>query len=111
MRNRASLSPMNLAAPKPMTLAEFLKWEERQDLRYEFDGSAPVAMAGGSLAHAAIHTQSGAGARKPVARKALPVLRQRPQAPGGGKQQSLPGRNGGFAPDLIQPSRSSATPS
>jgi hypothetical protein len=45
---------MNLAAPKPMTLAEFLKWEERQDLRYEFDGSAPVAMAGGSLAHAAI---------------------------------------------------------
>jgi Uma2 family endonuclease len=54
MRNRASLSPMNLAAPKPMTLAEFLKWEERQDLRYEFDGSAPVAMAGGSLAHAAI---------------------------------------------------------
>jgi Uma2 family endonuclease len=54
MRNRASLSPMNLAAPKPMTLAEFLKWEERQDLRYEFDGSAPVAMTGGSLAHAAI---------------------------------------------------------
>ena len=54
IRNRASLSPMNLAAPKPMTLAEFLKWEERQDLRYEFDGSAPVAMAGGSLAHAAI---------------------------------------------------------
>jgi Uma2 family endonuclease len=54
MRNRATLSPMNLTATKPMTLAEFLAWEERQDLRYEFDGSEPVAMAGGSLAHAAI---------------------------------------------------------
>jgi Putative restriction endonuclease len=37
-----------------MTLAEFLVWEERQELRYEFDGVEPVAMAGGSLAHAAI---------------------------------------------------------
>ena len=54
MRNCASLSPMNLAVRKPMTLAEFLAWEERQDLRYEFDGSEPVAMVGGSLAHAAI---------------------------------------------------------
>ena len=41
MRNRATLSPMNLMATKPMTLAEFLVWEERQALRYEFDGSSP----------------------------------------------------------------------
>ena len=34
-----------------MTLAEFLAWEERQDLRYEFDGFAPVAMTGGTVAH------------------------------------------------------------
>ena len=54
MRNRATLSPMNLAVRKPMTLAEFLAWEERQEQRYEFDGSEPVAMAGGSLAHADI---------------------------------------------------------
>jgi Uma2 family endonuclease len=54
MRNRASLSPMNLAAPKPMTLAEFLKWEERQDLRYEFDGVEPVAMTGGTAGHATV---------------------------------------------------------
>src|SRR3984885_16014002 len=54
MRNRASLSPMNLTAPKPMTLAEFLKWEERQDLRYEFDGVAPVAMTGGTAGHATV---------------------------------------------------------
>ena len=54
MRNRANLSPMNLTVRKPMTLAEFLAWEERQEQRYEFDGSEPVAMAGGSLAHSAI---------------------------------------------------------
>ena len=34
-----------------MTLAEFLAWEERQELRYEFDGFEPVAMAGGTVAH------------------------------------------------------------
>lgn len=45
---------MNLALRKPMTLAEFLEWEERQRLRYEFDGVGPVAMAGGSVRHAQI---------------------------------------------------------
>ena len=39
---------MNLALRKPMTLAEFLEWEERQPLRYEFDGVGPVAIAGGT---------------------------------------------------------------
>lgn len=34
-----------------MTLAEFLAWEERQDLRHEFDGFAPVAMTGGTFGH------------------------------------------------------------
>lgn len=43
---------MSLARhPPPMTLAEFLAWEERQELRYEFDGFAPVAMTGGTRAH------------------------------------------------------------
>ena len=45
---------MNLALRKPMTLAEFLEWEERQPLRYEFDGVGPVAMVGGSVRHAQI---------------------------------------------------------
>ena len=45
---------MNLAVRKPMSLAEFLEWEERQELRYEFDGVEPVAMTGGSVAHATI---------------------------------------------------------
>ena len=54
MRNRATLPPMNLAVRKPMTLAEFLAWEERQEQRYEFDGSEPVAMAGGTATHADI---------------------------------------------------------
>jgi Uma2 family endonuclease len=45
---------MNIALSKPMTLAAFLDWEARQALRYEFDGSQPVAMTGGTAAHAAI---------------------------------------------------------
>ncbi len=45
---------MNIALRKPMTLKQFLAWEERQELRYEFDGFRPVAMAGGTAAQAAI---------------------------------------------------------
>jgi hypothetical protein len=45
---------MSIALRKPMTLAEFLAWEERQEMRFEFDGTEPVAMAGGTAAHAAI---------------------------------------------------------
>ena len=37
-----------------MTLAEFLDWEERQELRYEFDGFQPVDMTGGTLRHETI---------------------------------------------------------
>ena len=37
-----------------MTLAEFLEWEERQSVRYEFDGVGPVAMTGGTYGHSTI---------------------------------------------------------
>ena len=37
-----------------MTLAQFLEWEQRQPLRYEFDGAAPVAMTGGTWGHSTI---------------------------------------------------------
>jgi Uma2 family endonuclease len=42
---------MSTALHRPMTLAEFLDWEERQELRYEFDGFQPVAMTGGTASH------------------------------------------------------------
>ena len=42
---------MNVALRKPMSLSEFLAWEERQELRYEFDGFQAVAMTGGTLGH------------------------------------------------------------
>jgi Uma2 family endonuclease len=45
---------MNIALRKPMSLPEFLAWEERQDVRFEFDGFQPVAMTGGTVAHEAI---------------------------------------------------------
>lgn len=42
---------MSASLRSPMTLAEFLAWEERQELRYEFDGLCPVAMVGGTQEH------------------------------------------------------------
>ena len=45
---------MNLALRKSMTLAEFLEWEERQPMRYEFDGIGPVAITGGTYGHSTI---------------------------------------------------------
>ncbi len=45
---------MNVALRQPMTLAEFLAWEERQELRHEFDGFRAIAMTGGTAGHAAV---------------------------------------------------------
>lgn len=45
---------MSAHARKPMSLDEFLDWEKRQELRYEFDGFVPVAMTGRTFAHATI---------------------------------------------------------
>ena len=45
---------MNVALRRGMTLEEFLCWEESQEERWEFDGFAPVAMVGGTRAHALI---------------------------------------------------------
>jgi Uma2 family endonuclease len=42
---------LSVSFRKPMTLAEFLAWEERQAERWEFDGVQPVAMTGGTLRH------------------------------------------------------------
>ncbi len=45
---------MNIALRKPMTVEQFLAWEERQELRWEFDGLQPVAMTGGTDGHEVI---------------------------------------------------------
>ncbi len=39
------------SALKPWTIETFLAWEERQELRYEFDGIRPIAMTGGTQGH------------------------------------------------------------
>jgi Uma2 family endonuclease len=54
MSKIAILASMNRAVRKAMTVDQFLVWEERQELRYEFDGLQPIAMTGGTAAHAAI---------------------------------------------------------
>ena len=45
---------MNHALRRPMTADEFLAWEAKQELKWEFDGFQPVAMTGGTGAHSAI---------------------------------------------------------
>lgn len=48
---------MNVAVRfKIMRIEDFLAWEARQELKYEFDGFEPVLMPGGSLNHARIQT-------------------------------------------------------
>ena len=45
---------MSQAQSKPMTPGEFLAWEVDQELKWEFDGLQPVAMTGGTRAHAVV---------------------------------------------------------
>jgi Uma2 family endonuclease len=45
---------MNVVMRRPWTTDQFLAWEERQALRYEFDGVQSRAVAGGTAAHSAI---------------------------------------------------------
>ncbi len=42
---------MSVLSRRPMSLSEFLAWEERQEERWEFDGTQPVAMTGASDRH------------------------------------------------------------
>jgi Uma2 family endonuclease len=51
---------MNIALRKSMTLEQFLAWEERQELKYEFDGVQPVAMNGVSSEHATVESNLNA---------------------------------------------------
>jgi Uma2 family endonuclease len=45
---------MSAALQAPMSVADFLDWEQRQPTKYEFDGVHPVAMTGVSLEHSTI---------------------------------------------------------
>lgn len=45
---------MSQTRSRPMTAEEFLAWEAGQELKWEFDGLQPVAMTGGTFAHAVI---------------------------------------------------------
>ncbi len=51
---------MNIVQRRAMTLPEFLEWEERQELRHEFDGFQTLAMTGGTVAHDIISTNLAA---------------------------------------------------
>ncbi len=59
----AMFGSMSIAQHRPMTVDEFLAWERRQELRYEFDGLEPVAMTGGTANHAIIADNIAAALR------------------------------------------------
>jgi Uma2 family endonuclease len=61
---------MNVALRKSMTLEQFLAWEIRQELKYEFDGVQPVAMKGVRVEHAAIEANLNAALRDRLRGKA-----------------------------------------
>ena len=81
---------MNVALRRPMTVPEFLAWEERQELRYEFDGFQPVAMPGGTRVHAAIEMNLAAALTMPSG-QFMPTLWGQSEDRGC-RQDSLPRR-------------------
>ncbi len=98
---------MNLAVRKPMTLAEFLAWEERQPLRYEFDGFGPVAMTGGTFAHAAIQRNLALAVGGRLRGKSCQFYRQRSQVSSRGRPYPLSRRHGRMLPGRSQRDRRS----
>lgn len=56
------------SGPVPMTLEQFLDWEERQERKYEFDGTYPVAMTGSTIRHNVIGMNVLFALRAPAAR-------------------------------------------
>jgi len=60
----------------PTTLAAFLDWERRQELRYEGDGVQPIAMVGGTLGHSLPASRLAAA---PARRSAPPIPRCPPR--------------------------------
>ena len=50
---------MSEAAVKRMTLAEFLRWEDGTDTRYELLGGCPAAMAPPAIAHGILALRLG----------------------------------------------------
>jgi Uma2 family endonuclease len=58
---------MSVAPQKPWTIGQFFSWAETQAERYEFDGTQPVAMTGGTVNHGIImrnlHRSLDAGLR------------------------------------------------
>jgi hypothetical protein len=74
-----------------MTVTEFLAWEERQELRWEFDGFQAVAMTGGTMAHEVIGDNIRFYAAKPSGERSLPCSGANAKDRGCGSNP-LPGR-------------------
>ncbi len=71
---------MSELAIRPMNLAEFLRWEDGSDTRYELVGGFPLAMAPPARAHGILCARlagiidAGLRPRRPCERKSRPGL-------------------------------------
>ena len=54
---------MNVALSKPWSIERFLDWAGARDERYEFDGTAPVAMTGVTIRHGRVMSNVHAALR------------------------------------------------
>ena len=54
---------MNVALSKPWSIERFLDWAGARDERYEFDGTAPVAMTGVTIRHGRVMSDVHAALR------------------------------------------------
>ena len=75
-------APAGLACPhehcpsQALDAEQFLAWEERQELKHEFDGFQPEAMTGGTAAHETIKVNLITALRNRLRGKPSPI-RQR----------------------------------
>ena len=60
------------ALTKPTSIEDFIAWEDRQELRHEFDGVLLRAITGGTEAHSSIQTNLIAALRGGASRQTLP---------------------------------------
>ncbi len=76
---------MNVGVRQLMSLADFLVWEERQELRYEFGGFHPYAMVGGTAAHSTVQRNLVTAVTNQTPRQAMPGPWQRAEDRSGGQ--------------------------
>jgi hypothetical protein len=72
---------MNIPMRESWTPGEFFTWAACQEGRFEFDGSRPVAMTGGTAGHSVIMQNCAAGSAEAGAGPSVRMRASQPLAP------------------------------